>query len=338
MESTLWMGDIEPWMTREIILESFFEYGLKPSKIKMIKDHQFNSIKNYCFVNFDSITEANKAIISLNGKNIPKTNINFKLNWANKHCEMNRNLYVGNLPNDIDDLQLFNIFKEKYQSIHHVSIMTDNGQSKGYGFIQFTDKYDYDKCLKEMNGFIFHNNAIKVKERKKKNEDKNIEEKDINKTKINIKNNSYKINNIINNNTKINLNKRKNNKELKINENNINNYYSKKNNYYMNNPKNYYINQININNIASFYPKIKTEEDISRTDNETTFSSLEKDQDLLSSSNSNSSIHKNRKFSDNIDLLESDDEKVLNQKIQESVDKMFEHYKYTSSPGDSKYF
>ena len=38
MESTLWMGDIEPWMTREIILESFFEYGLKPSSIKMIKE------------------------------------------------------------------------------------------------------------------------------------------------------------------------------------------------------------------------------------------------------------------------------------------------------------
>ena len=337
-ESTLWMGDIEPWMNEEIIMKSFTECGFKPMSIKTIKDKKLNSLKNYCFINFDNMIEANKALIQLNGKKLPNANFNFKLNWANQNSEGNKNLYVGNLSPEIDDIELYNLFKSKYPSVHHASIITDQGISKGFGFVHFSEKEDYDKCLKEMNGFIFHNNAIKVKERKKKNEDKNIEEKDINKTKINIKNNSYKINNIINNNTKINLNKRKNNKELKINENNINNYYSKKNNYYMNNPKNYYINQININNIASFYPKIKTEEDISRTDNETTFSSLEKDQDLLSSSNSNSSIHKNRKFSDNIDLLESDDEKVLNQKIQESVDKMFEHYKYTSTPGDSKYF
>ena len=37
-----------------------------------------------------------------------------------------------------------NIFKEKYPSVHHVSIMTENGESKGYGFIQFINKYDYE--------------------------------------------------------------------------------------------------------------------------------------------------------------------------------------------------
>ena len=31
---------------------------------------KLTTIKNYCFVNFDSITEANKAIISLNGKKV----------------------------------------------------------------------------------------------------------------------------------------------------------------------------------------------------------------------------------------------------------------------------
>ena len=257
-ESTLWMGDIEPWMNEEIIMKSFTECGFKPMSIKTIKDKKLNSLKNYCFINFDNMIEANKALIQLNGKKLPNANFNFKLNWANQNSEGNKNLYVGNLSPEIDDIELYNLFKSKYPSVHHASIITDQGISKGFGFVHFSEKEDYDKCLKEMNGFIFHNNAIKVKERKKKNEDKNIEEKDINKTKINIKNNSYKINNIINNNTKINLNKRKNNKELKINENNINNYYSKKNNYYMNNPKNYYINQININNIASFYPKIKT--------------------------------------------------------------------------------
>ena len=304
MESTLWMGDIEPWMTREIILESFFEYGLKPSSIKMIKDHQFNSIKNYCFVNFDSITEANKAIISLNGKNIPKTNINFKLNWANKHCEMNRNLYVGNLPNDIDDLQLFNIFKEKYQSIHHVSIMTDNGQSKGYGFIQFTDKYDYDKCLKEMNGYVIKGKAIIIRERKKKkNDEKNN----------NNMNNVYRFNKI----------------NRPINNTSSNNNISSKqfiNNNIYNITKNQNISEINNsifvrnNDNSGMNPFFSINNEINKFNSE--------DEEDLSSSNSSSSNIEKRKFSDNLDLIVKDDHNVLNRKIQESVDKLFEHYKY----------
>ena len=304
MESTLWMGDIEPWMTREIILESFFECGLKPSSIKMIKDHQFNSIKNYCFVNFDSITEANKAIISLNGKNIPKTNINFKLNWANKHCEMNRNLYVGNLPNDIDDLQLFNIFKEKYQSIHHVSIMTDNGQSKGYGFIQFTDKYDYDKCLKEMNGYVIKGKAIIIRERKKKkNDEKNN----------NNMNNAYRFNKI----------------NRPINNTSSNNNISSKqfiNNNIYNITKNQNISEINNsifvrnNNNSCMNPFFSQNNEINKFNSE--------DEEDLSSSNSSSSNIEKRKFSDNLDLIVKDDHNVLNRKIQESVDKLFEHYKY----------
>lgn len=304
MESTLWMGDIEPWMTREIILGSFFEYGLKPSSIKMIKDHQFNSIKNYCFVNFDSITEANKAIISLNGKNIPKTNINFKLNWANKHCEMNRNLYVGNLPNDIDDLQLFNIFKEKYQSIHHVSIMTDNGQSKGYGFIQFTDKYDYDKCLKEMNGYVIKGKAIIIRERKKKkNDEKNN----------NNMNNVYRFNKI----------------NRPINNTSSNNNISSKqfiNNNIYNITKNQNISEINNsifvrnNNNSGINPFFSQNNEINKFNSE--------DEEDLSSSNSSSSNIEKRKFSDNLDLIVKDDHNVLNRKIQESVDKLFEHYKY----------
>ena len=304
MESTLWMGDIEPWMTREIILGSFFEYGLKPSSIKMIKDHQFNSIKNYCFVNFDSITEANKAIISLNGKNIPKTNINFKLNWANKHCEMNRNLYVGNLPNDIDDLQLFNIFKEKYQSIHHVSIMTDNGQSKGYGFIQFTDKYDYDKCLKEMNGYVIKGKAIIIRVRKKKkNDEKNN----------NNMNNVYRFNKI----------------NRSINNTSSNNNISSKqfiNNNIYNITKNQNISEINNsifvrnNNNSCMNPFFSQNNEINKFNSE--------DEEDLSSSNSSSSNIEKRKFSDNLDLIVKDDHNALNRKIQESVDKLFEHYKY----------
>ena len=60
----------------------------------------------------------------------------------------------------------------------------------------------------------------------------------------------------------------------------------------------------------------------SSVDNDTNFSSIEKEQDL---STSNSS--QNKSFSDNIDLLESNNANELYKKIQETADKIVEHYK-----------
>jgi RNA recognition motif-containing protein len=286
MESTLWMGDIEPWMNREFVLMSFFEYGLKPSSIKMLKDHKYNISRNYCFINFDTMTEANKALIELNGKKIPNTNINFRLNWANKHCEMNRNLYVGNLSSDVDDITLFEIFKSKYPSIHHVSIMTDKGESKGYGFIQFIDKHDYDKCLKEMDGYIIKGKPIVVRERiKKNNEERNSNINKYNKLDLNTSSNSNNV-----------YRQYKNN-----NLNDINMYKETKNDFF------YQYSNNNINSLLN---------------------QKDEDDDDSSSSNSSNSNSEKRKFSDNLDMIVNDDHIVLNKKIQESVDKMFEHYKF----------
>ena len=293
MESTLWMGDVEPWMSRELILKSFFEYGLKPSSIKMLKDHKYNISRNYCFINFETMAEANKALIELNGKKIPNTNINFRLNWANKHCEMNRNLYVGNLSSDIDDITLFDIFKSKYPSIHHVSIMTDKGESKGYGFIQFIDKYDYDKCLREMDGYIIKGKPIIVRERIKKNS----EERNKN---INNKYSGLDLN--MNSNSDIVYKQYKNN-DL----NGINMYKESKSDFFY---------QYSNNNMNSLL-KQKDEDD-----------------DDLSSSNSSTSNSEKRKFSDNLDMIVNDDHIVLSKKIQESVDKMFEHYKFITKNSD----
>ena len=72
----------------------------------MIKDKRLNLLRNYCFINFDDMIEANKALTQLNGKKLPNANFNFKLNWANQNSEGNMNLYIGNLSQEIDDIVL----------------------------------------------------------------------------------------------------------------------------------------------------------------------------------------------------------------------------------------
>ena len=272
-EGTLWMGDIEPWMDESFIIDSFTECGFKPKSVKLIADRRLNRYKNFCFVNFNNLQEANNALFKLNAKKIPKTNMFFKLNLTKTNSENCNNAYVGNLSPKINDVELYNFFKSKYPSVYYASIITDKGVSRGYGFVHFSKEDEYQRCLKEMDGKIFHNKIIKVKEKTIVDEKPNIVFNNINFLPY------------------------------------IYNKYNNFNNQFFN----------------SFYQNPKFEDENSFIYNEeTTLSSHENANDLSSSCSSDWS---RKTFSENIELLESDDHFTLNIKMQESVDKMFEYYK-----------
>ena len=229
-DNNLWMDDVQTWMDESFILKAFNFYKFFPKSIKLIHDKITKELKNFCFINFQTMKEANNCLLTLNGKIIPGTTIKFKLNWANYFSTFNKSVYVGNLSPDVDDIQLYQLFKEKYPSVHHASVITDNGVSKGFGFILFRGEEDYKKCLTEMNGIIFHGNIIKVNEQKKnihKNSYSNNfscdnnEENDIEDLSNNNDNNDMDLehNYIDKNNFNINLN---NNLKYSLPNNNLN--------------------------------------------------------------------------------------------------------------------
>ena len=232
-DNSLWMGDIQPWMTEDFILKSFNHYGINPTSIKLIHDRETHELKNFCFIYFKNIGEANKCILMLNGKSIPGTQIKFRLNWANYYSTFNKSIYVGNLSPDVDDISLYNLFKDKYSSVLHASVVTDKGKSKGFGFILFRGEKDYERCLQEMNGISFHGNKIKVSEQKKKEDD---DKSNNSNSKENYDNYKYNFNNINglslkNNNIDLNslnniINSSKMNKN--IYNNNINSLFANK--------------------------------------------------------------------------------------------------------------
>ena len=232
-DNSLWMGDIQPWMNEDFILKSFNHYGINPINVKLIHDRETHELKNFCFIYFKNIGEANKCILMLNGKSIPGTQIKFRLNWANYYSTFNKSIYVGNLSPDVDDISLYNLFKEKYSSVLHASVVTDKGKSKGFGFILFRGEKDYERCLHEMNGISFHGNKIKVSEQKKKEDD---DKSNNSNSKENYDNYKYNFNNINglslkNNNIDLNslnniINSSKMNKN--IYNNNINSLFANK--------------------------------------------------------------------------------------------------------------
>ena len=266
--STLLMRGIEPWMNELFIMNLFIEFGFRPLSLIIIKNLK-NNCRN-CLVNFNSFKEANNALLTLNNKVIPKSNIILRLKLAkinnNSKFEKNyKNIYVGNLSPNITNQELYNIFKTKYPSVYYATIIKSNGISKGFGFVHFSKEEEYKKSLKEMNGIFIDNRIIRVKE---KNSDEH---------------------------TKKNL-------------------FPK--NTFTNNKNNYKKQEIFINN---------EEIDFSEEDEENEEKEEEEKENISAHSESNA-FNKNA-FIGNIELLKSDNIRVLYNKMQESIDKMFEHYK-----------
>ena len=79
-------------------------------------------------------------------------------------------LYVGNLPYNISDDQLQAMF-EKFGTPDSARVVTDRdtGQSKGFGFVEFSNP-EQAKAAMALNGTEFGGRALKINEARPKNE------------------------------------------------------------------------------------------------------------------------------------------------------------------------
>ena len=79
-------------------------------------------------------------------------------------------LYVGNLPYNISDDQLQAIFA-KFGTPDSARVITDRdtGQSKGFGFVEFSNDEQAREAL-SLNGTDFGGRSLKVNEARPKNE------------------------------------------------------------------------------------------------------------------------------------------------------------------------
>ena len=79
-------------------------------------------------------------------------------------------LYVGNLPYNISDDQLQAMFA-KFGTPDSARVITDRdtGQSKGFGFVEFSNP-EQAKAALALNGTEFGGRSLKVNEARPKNE------------------------------------------------------------------------------------------------------------------------------------------------------------------------
>ena len=76
-------------------------------------------------------------------------------------------LYVGNLPKQVTDAQL-NELATPFGTIVSANVATErsSGESKGFGFVEFTNADDARKAITGLDGHDMNGQALKVNEAK----------------------------------------------------------------------------------------------------------------------------------------------------------------------------
>lgn len=197
----LWMGELDQrWdelTIKQIWTNLLSSLGIIIHSIKLIKDKQSTQLgltnAGYCFIRFHNFEDASKVLNTFNGKPIPGTNNQhyFRLNWSSANIQaaavaaaaasslpltasanpIEYSIFVGDLPQNINEQILLHTFKSKYPSCTSVKIMVDQstGNIKGYGFVKFLNEEEQKRSLIEMQGFVLLDRAIRVSTASKSN-------------------------------------------------------------------------------------------------------------------------------------------------------------------------
>jgi RNA recognition motif-containing protein len=84
---------------------------------------------------------------------------------------MNKKLYVGNLPYNITDAQLRELF-EQAGAVTDAAVIMDRetGRSKGFGFVTMGSAEDATKAISTYNGYMWNNRSLTVNEARPREE------------------------------------------------------------------------------------------------------------------------------------------------------------------------
>jgi RNA recognition motif-containing protein len=85
---------------------------------------------------------------------------------------MNKNLYIGNLSNEVTEEDLKSNFSEVGKVVS-VTIIKDKytGLTRGFGFVEMETEKDAQEAIKKFNGGELHGKVITVNEARPKRED-----------------------------------------------------------------------------------------------------------------------------------------------------------------------
>uniref|UniRef100_A0A5B7AK56 Polyadenylate-binding protein n=1 Tax=Davidia involucrata TaxID=16924 RepID=A0A5B7AK56_DAVIN len=151
--ASLYIGDLHQDVTDGQLFDAFSEFKSLAS-VRVCRDSSSGRSLCYGYVNFISPQDAISAIevknhSTLNGKVI-------RVMWSHRDPDARKsgigNVFVKNLSESIDNVKLQEVFQNFGNILSCKVVMSEDGKSKGYGFVQFESEESANAAIEKLNG------------------------------------------------------------------------------------------------------------------------------------------------------------------------------------------
>ncbi|CAE6434812.1 Splicing factor 3B subunit 4 OS=Homo sapiens GN=SF3B4 PE=1 SV=1 [Rhizoctonia solani AG-1 IB] len=163
-EATVYLGNLDERCTDALIWELMLQAG-PVVNVHLPKDRISQAHQGFGFCEFLTEEDAEYACkimnqIKLWGKPI---RVN-KSSSDKKQLDVGANLFIGGLDLNVDERLLYDTFSAFGVMSTTAKVARDpaSGESKGYGFVSYTDFESADAAIEAMNGQFLMNKAIQV--------------------------------------------------------------------------------------------------------------------------------------------------------------------------------
>ncbi|XP_058074861.1 polyadenylate-binding protein 2-like isoform X2 [Magnolia sinica] len=168
---SLFVGDLDPSVTERQLFNLFSRCGPIQS-FRVCRDETRRSSLECAYVTYSNAQEASRALEVLSFTPISGKPITImfshqdpgirKSGYANVRKSGYANVFIKNLDTTTDEAGLYEIFST-FGLVLSIKVATDNsGQSKGYGFVQFSMEEDAQNAIKQLNGMLINNKQVYV--------------------------------------------------------------------------------------------------------------------------------------------------------------------------------
>lgn len=161
--ASLYVGDLKPDVTEAMLYEIFNAVGPVGS-IRVCRDSVSRKSLGYAYVNFHNVTDAERALDTLNYSSIKGRSC--RIMWSQRDPAVRRsgagNVYVKNLDTNIDNKALYDTFS-LFGNILSCKVACDKeGNSRGYGFVQFETDESANDAIGRVNGMKVGEKIVEV--------------------------------------------------------------------------------------------------------------------------------------------------------------------------------
>ncbi|XP_057779753.1 polyadenylate-binding protein 2-like [Salvia miltiorrhiza] len=161
--TSLYVGDLDFNVTDSQLYDLFNQVGQVVS-VRVCRDLSTRRSLGYGYVNYSNPQDAARAMELLNFT--PLNNKSIRVMYSHRDPSVRKsgmaNIFIKNLDKTIDNKALHDTFSS-FGNILSCKIATDpNGQSKGYGFVQFDSEEAAQSAIDKLNGMLINDKQVYV--------------------------------------------------------------------------------------------------------------------------------------------------------------------------------